>query len=215
MISESLNLGKRASEKIVELVESKTRPVFEAIYSLPENRGFFAKKLKKMFLGAHPKSLESNNIKSITQNPSDWLVCEKTDGTRFIMLILSNGQVILSGRDNDYYYANLPMVKNMVDIENKNYDLQYMFDGELVIDKKKGESTVRYLMFDCMIFRDENVYEKPYRDRLKYCLQFTTIRRDSIEMFTKLDKTDRIIKKKEAVDNPPIAIHLKDFFTVD
>ncbi len=29
----------------------------------------------------------------------DWLVCEKTDGVRYIMIILSNGHVYLTGRN--------------------------------------------------------------------------------------------------------------------
>lgn len=40
----------------------------------------------------------------ILQNPNDWLICEKTDGVRYLLIILNNGHAFLTGRNVGGYF---------------------------------------------------------------------------------------------------------------
>ena len=82
-------------------------PIFEQVIQHPENTTRFKLK-KKSFLGAHPVSLEKKYLKEMLENTHDYLVCEKTDGIRYMMIVSNYGEVFLAGRDEDFYLINLP-----------------------------------------------------------------------------------------------------------
>lgn len=54
---------------------------------------------KADFIGAQPISLMRLHLNDIQHQKGEWLICEKTDGVRYLMIVLSNGHVYLTGRN--------------------------------------------------------------------------------------------------------------------
>jgi hypothetical protein len=53
---------------------------------------------KENFIGAHPISLTQRNFSYVVQNQDNFLVCEKTDGVRYLLILLTDGTIFLTGR---------------------------------------------------------------------------------------------------------------------
>ncbi len=220
---EKLDLGqpgfKLSFEKhkfLLEGVTSQVMTVFEEINRLPENNSSYKLK-KKQFFGAHPVSLEKKHLKEIS-NPEvfhDFLVCEKTDGIRYLMYITNFGEVILSGRGDDFFLVRMPIPPAMVKQKEKDMSIMYIFDGELVIDERGGEKWMVYLLFDALVFHGQAVYSKPYSERLKYCLQFSSTRGDLFRLSKDLKIKRPGIVIDQASKFPRLKIAVKDFFQVD
>ena len=64
------------------------------VYELLSNRIYTSSD----FIGAHPVTLTNSSLHDIVRERNDFLICEKTDGVRYILIILSNGQCYLTGR---------------------------------------------------------------------------------------------------------------------
>src|SRR4051812_28552485 len=92
-----LKLSNEKNKKIIDRVSSLAMTVFEKVNKHPDNSSGF-KIRSKQFYGAHPISLEKKHLKEIKEQYQDFLVCEKTDGTRYLMYINNFGEVYLSGR---------------------------------------------------------------------------------------------------------------------
>ena len=202
-------------KRIIDGINAAVMPVFEKINKHPENNSNYKLK-KKQFLGAHPVSLEKKHLKDIKEFFYDFLVCEKTDGTRYLLYINNYGEAFLSGRGDDYYLVNISLHSSMVDQRAKDMSVPYIFDGELVIDKREGKDRLVYLLFDCIVFNEEIVYDKTYLERLKYCLQFVTVRNDMMRLAREskcqpIILIDQVKKTKQ----PRIKVSVKDFYTVD
>lgn len=220
---EQLDLGqpgfKLSFEKhkhLLEAVTTHVMTVFEEINKLPENNSSYKLK-KKQFFGAHPVSLEKKHLKDIA-NPDvfhDFLVCEKTDGIRYLMYITNYGEVILSGRGDDFFLVRMPIPPAMVKQKEKEMSIMYIFDGELVIDERAGKKLMVYLLFDALLFNGDSVYSKPYSERLKYCLQFSSTRGDLFRLSKDLKIKRPGIVIDQASKFPRMKIAVKDFFQVD
>lgn len=50
----------------------------------------------------------------ILKTQDDWLVCEKSDGTRYLMLVLNNGHVYLTGRNVGGTEIFIEMTRNLI-----------------------------------------------------------------------------------------------------
>ena len=93
------------------------------------------------------------------------------------MVILSNGLCFLTGRNmgnknnfsKQYFLCefNLPNYFNIDKYEsgsfNKDTYINYLFDGELVIDKYGEKNVKKYLFFDTIIFNKNFVGHDNYK----------------------------------------------------
>lgn len=110
------------------------------------------------FIGNHPISLTNDNIILLLKN--DYMVCEKSDGVRMLCLTIYN-KIYFYDRKNDVYeiqYDNLNIGNSII-------------DGELFYDHKKK---LNYGIFDCLVYNNEIITDKPLLKRLYYCEQFVT-----------------------------------------
>lgn len=202
-------------KKIIDTINNLVMPVFEKVNKHPENNSNYKFK-RKQFLGAHPISLEKKHLREIRDFFGDFLVCEKSDGTRYLLYISNYGEAYLSGRGDDFYLVNISVHSSMVDQKAKDMSIMYIFDGELVIDKREGKDRLVYLLFDCLMFHDELVFDKTYLERLKYCLQFVTVRNDMMNLARECKCQPIIsIEKVKKTKQPRIKVCVKDFYTVD
>jgi len=110
------------------------------------------------FIGAHPVALSYSKIKTLIEE--DYLVCEKTDGIRLMMLIL-NGHIYFYDRKNKLYLTDLVFKVPYV----------FLFDGELYLEEKQYV----YALFDTLIYDSKARISLPLTKRLFYCFEFEKI----------------------------------------
>ena len=130
----------------------------------------------RSFPGAQPVSFSASHFAELKQ--ADYYVCEKTDGTRYLMWSTNDGGrniVYLIDRKNDYYYMEkiyLPHHENKPGMFDKFHD-QTILDGELVEDHIPGQKSVRkFLVFDCLVLDGNVLMHRPLDKRLGYFKSF-------------------------------------------
>ena len=175
------------------------------------------------FIGAHPISLDRTNMINLTLNK--YLLCEKTDGVRYFLIILNNGKVYLHGRnlkknaedqyknELQFFLANIKIPINFIDT-NSELRIKYLFDGELVLDTYGTNIQIKFLIFDTLLFDYGEVVNYYYKQRLECSRKFLSF----YKMSKRLLKADRSINNNLLpYDNSSflIKISLKDFFEIE
>ncbi|XP_059617367.1 mRNA-capping enzyme-like [Phlebotomus argentipes] len=110
------------------------------------------------FPGTHPVSLSARNLTSFNVRP--YRVSWKADGTRYMMLILDQGQIYMFDRDNNCFKVNnltFPHAKN-----SNGHLKDTLLDGEMVLDKVNGATIPRFLIFDIVWFNGKNVTDMDF-----------------------------------------------------
>ncbi|VEU22314.1 DEKNAAC103493 [Brettanomyces naardenensis] len=123
------------------------------------------------FPGSQPVSFTRDHLHHNLME-TDYLVCEKSDGLRVLMLVLTNQDTgeegtFLINRENEYFMVpgfHFPRT-------NKNFDTSHngtILDGELVYstNPNTGVREVRYLIFDCLAMDMASVMHKNLWKRL-------------------------------------------------
>lgn len=141
---------------------------------------------RETFPGSQPVSLTTKNLPSLAKYP--YVVCEKSDGERHLMLIFK-GAVYIVDRMFNIYRVNL----SLPDLERTS-----LLDGELIIDRPKGSqgpAIVRYLVYDAVHVLGRSVAKLTLLHRLK-------------SAFVEL------IRPRKPKADDAFAIYIKDFFDV-
>jgi mRNA guanylyltransferase len=105
------------------------------------------------FPGSHPVSIERNHMPLLKNK---YVVCEKTDGTRFMMICFVHDDKKISlfvNRNMDMYQISLCVPRNTI------------LDGELV--KTRGDESY-YMVFDGNMVNGVDIQNLNYIDRLKH-----------------------------------------------
>ncbi|XP_053143299.1 mRNA-capping enzyme isoform X2 [Hemicordylus capensis] len=151
------------------------------------------------FPGAQPVSMDEQNIKLLEQKP--YKVSWKADGTRYMMLIDGKNEVYMIDRDNSVFHVSnleFPIRKEPhLHLENT------LLDGEMIIDKVKGQVVPRYLIYDIVKFSGQPVGECDFNTRLS-CIEKEII----IPRHEKM-KNGQIDKAQE-----PFSVRNKPFFDI-
>jgi len=116
----------------------------------------------KEFIGAHPIGLTGKNIELLLTE--DYLVCEKTDGIR-LMLLAYQGALYFYDRKNSFYSTDLILRPD----ETVFHTL--LFDGEMY---KEGETYI-FAMFDCLVYNSEPKISLNLSKRLWCCFEFEKV----------------------------------------
>ncbi|EDO40094.1 predicted protein [Nematostella vectensis] len=101
------------------------------------------------FPGSQPVSMDRQNIRFLHEK--DYRVSWKADGTRYMMLVVGEGQVYLIDRDNAVFSApqfRFPQRKNP-----REHIFDTLIDGEMVFDKEGDKIHPRYLAYDIIKFQ--------------------------------------------------------------
>ena len=102
----------------------------------------FKTKLKRdYFPGPQPVTIEIKNIPDLKKG---YMVCEKTDGERAILLLINidnNPMCFVINRNNELYFMDLSFKKEVFEGS--------IFDGELI---KTKTGSWNYLIHDCMCY---------------------------------------------------------------
>jgi mRNA guanylyltransferase len=139
---------------------------------------------KDTFPGSQPVSFNRRNLEDITTK--EYVVCEKSDGERFMFLHISDKEQFMTDRKFKFYRVNL---------EYLGLFGLTVLDGELI---KDAEVTVRYLIYDAICIETKDMKNLNLLDRLKG-IQKT------------LQKQTPLTASSGLVTFP---VYLKDFFDV-
>jgi len=115
------------------------------------------------FPGSHPVSFSLNHLAELERR--DYWVCEKSDGIRVLFFLQTDPQggsqaVYLIDRHNSYYEVSGFWFPHPDRPRDSLMDT--ILDGELVVDVEptSKRETLRYLVFDCLVFDNENVMSR-------------------------------------------------------
>jgi mRNA-capping enzyme len=114
------------------------------------------------FPGSQPIFMDITNYKTIVQ--SSYMVSWKAVGTRYLMLIEDENKIYMLDRDNNVF--EISHLRFPKDPESTSHLTNTLVDGELVIDTLDGTKVPRYLIYDIIIYENENVGKKPFKERL-------------------------------------------------
>ncbi|CAF2614373.1 unnamed protein product [Rotaria sp. Silwood2] len=117
---------------------------------------------RRGFPGSQPVSMDITNYMTIVQSP--YMVSWKADGTRYMMLIEDENKIYMFDRDNNVF--EISHLRFPKDPECTSHLTNTLIDGELVIDNVNGMKVPRYLIYDVVVYENENVGKKPFRERL-------------------------------------------------
>jgi mRNA-capping enzyme len=142
--------------------------------------------------------MDRKNLQLLHIKP--YKVSWKADGTRYMMLIKDEDEHYFFDRDNScFQVSNLKFFKR--DFSGPLKDT--LLDGEMVIDRHKGITTPRYLIYDIVTFEGDNVGKKSFNDRLHL------IRKYVIE--PRYEAIKRGLIKRE---DEPFSVRNKDFWDI-
>jgi len=149
------------------------------------------------FPGCQPVSMDRENLQFLQDMP--YKVSWKADGTRYMMLIDGEDQHYFSDRNNAIFRARGLTFPYRKDLSQHLADT--LLDGEMVIDRIDGKDYPRFLVYDIIRFRGEEVGKTKFETRL------TCIRKELIEARKTAMEAGRIQKEME-----PFSIRAKDFW---
>ena len=122
----------------------------------------FGKSLKRdKFPGPQPVAVE---IKDLETLKGGYMVCEKTDGTRAVLLLINinnKPMCFIINRNNELYFLDLSFKKEVYEGS--------IFDGELV---KTKSGQWHYLIHDCMIYNGRSFLNVNHRLRYACVIDF-------------------------------------------
>ncbi|GBE58996.1 mRNA capping enzyme [Babesia ovata] len=161
------------------------------------------------FPGAQPVSLTRNDLPLLFR--SDYVVCEKTDGIRALLLAAS-GAIYLIGRNEEVHYVpiHLPVRGNPSETQQLT-----LLDGEIVVDTMHVNGVEvqhpRFMCYDGVYVQRRSLRELNFLDRLS--IVYTDVilpYQKSLEAPT----TEAAEGAPAEAAQPPLAIYLKDFFDI-
>ena len=198
----SFVLGKRKllAEKDIYDIKANIRNVFQTISEEMEkyknvNPEYFGHIINNLNIGYGNKNnfnfpglqvinMDREKLNYFTHYPDRFLLCEKSDGVRYLLVQYKNGKCHLIGRNLEFfeivYSEKLPPPYAGITLFN-NWSIEYLLDGELILDdvdensddktniiKVKGKNKkINFLIFDAVVLKGSNIGFCPFKKRLE------------------------------------------------
>jgi mRNA guanylyltransferase len=119
------------------------------------------------FPGSQPVTVERKDLPLLQNN---YMVCEKSDGERAVLLLLqinNKPMCFMINRNNEIYFIDLSFKKEMYEGS--------VFDGEIIKTKNENGSW-NYLIHDCMIYNGRSFMDVSHRLRYACIIDLITKR---------------------------------------
>ena len=138
-----------------------------------------SKSTKFYFPGLQVINMDREKLNFFTHYPDRFLLCEKSDGVRYLLIQYRNGICHIVARNLEFFEIyiseKLPPSQN-----GKEWDIDYLLDGELILDdvneeiddkskfiKFKGKNKkINFLIFDAVVIKGVNYGHLPFYKRL-------------------------------------------------
>ena len=201
----SFQLGKNAngfySERDVKEIKSSIVGVFQDISEKvtkyqdqnPEYLGHISNNLnfaynnkkKFNFPGLQVINMDREKLNYFTHWPERFLLCEKSDGVRYLLIQYKNGVCHLVGRSLEFFEIvcseKLPPLPYFNNKMCNEWSIEYLLDGELILDDVDQENDdktkfiklngkfkkINFLIFDAVVIKGENFGFMPFKKRLE------------------------------------------------
>ena len=147
------------------------------------NFGYNNKK-KFNFPGLQVINMDREKLNYFTHWPDRFLLCEKSDGVRYLLIQYKNGICHLVGRNLEFFEIicseRLPPPYARIQLYS-DWSIEYFLDGELVLDdvdeenddkskfiKVNGKNKkINFLIFDAVVIKGLNIGFLPFKKRLE------------------------------------------------
>lgn len=172
------------------------------------------------FPGLQVISLSQENVELFSKVPEKLLICEKSDGVRYLLIHFKNGKVLFLGRRLEFFIVDL--VTNLPKIPTNKFDWEIinLIDGELILDKSTSTPNgkmnfvkinevlyeVKFIVFDAIMLNQRNIGHLPFVERLRELSEFFNI--INYEKFSNETK-QKFLKQYETHMDPELLKHLK------
>lgn len=160
------------------------------------------------FIGAMVTQFDfapQNAFALFIRNLSDYLVCLKSDGLRYLLAVFSSGTTILVDRENNIFEVSTDLNTRALATEDTSLGcIEYIIDGELVLNVSPfcPKEKLHFQIFDCVLYKRSLLVDKNCLERLRYARlvlnQTRFLCRDAGE--------------GPAEDDSRIHVYLKDFY---
>ena len=144
------------------------------------------KKKKFNFPGLQVINMDREKLDYFTHWPERFLLCEKSDGVRYLLIKYRNGKYHLVGRNLEFfeielnYSEKLPPPYSRINLYNE-WSIEYFLDGELILDDADEENDekskiikingknkkINFLIFDAVVLKGLNIGHLPFKKRLE------------------------------------------------
>lgn len=136
------------------------------------------------FPGLQVKSLNNSHLDIMSKIPDRVLICEKSDGVRYLLIQFANNKVMFLGRNLEFFIVdlteNLPKT-NQFNPPKNEWDIEHFLDGELIVDKSSQDKEVsknsvlindelhevNFLIFDAVVLSGVNIGHLKFKRRLQ------------------------------------------------
>ena len=145
----------------------------------------FAYKNKKKFYfpGLQVINMDREKLNYFAHWPDRFLLCEKSDGVRYLLIQYKNGICHLVGRSLEFFeiICSEKLPPSYIRNSYNEWNIDYLLDGELVIDDvdeenddktkfiklNKKNKKINFLIFDAVVIKGENFGFMPFKKRLE------------------------------------------------
>jgi hypothetical protein len=137
------------------------------------------------FPGLQVNSLNSQHVEVFSKYPDRLLICEKSDGVRFLLIQFENGKTIFLGRNLEFFIVDLTVtLPKSQGPKRSDWEIEHFIDGELIIDKSNKDKTnemniqknhvligdqlheVNFIVFDAVVLNGQNIGHLKFKRRL-------------------------------------------------
>ena len=177
------------------------------------NFGYNNKK-KFNFPGLQVINMDREKLNYFTHWPDRFLLCEKSDGVRYLLIQYKNGICHLIGRNLEFFEIicseKLPPPYARIQLYS-DWSIEYLLDGELVLDdvdeenddkskfiKVNGKNKkINFLIFDAVVIKGSNIGFLPFKKRLN---EFSKIFMEEYDVLKYIKSRGKSFLKKYNMD---------------
>ena len=177
------------------------------------NSGYnYSKKFN--FPGLQVINMDREKLNYFTHWPNRFLLCEKSDGVRYLLVQYKNGICHLIGRNLEFFEIicseKLPPPFASIKLYN-DWNIEYFLDGELVLDdvdeenddkskfiKVEGKNKkINFLIFDAVVIKGKNFGYLPFKKRLE---EFSRVFTEEYEVLKYIKSRGKVFLEKYNID---------------
>ena len=132
------------------------------------------------FPGLQVINMDREKLNYFTHFPERFLLCEKSDGVRYLLIQYKNGICHLVGRNLQFYEIYISERLPPSYYPKEEWTIDYLLDGELILDDVNEEyddkskfiklngkfKKINFLIFDAVVIKGINIGYLPFRNRL-------------------------------------------------
>ena len=166
------------------------------------------------FPGLQVINMDREKLNYFTHWPNRFLLCEKSDGVRYLLVQYKNGICHLIGRNLEFFEIvcseKLPPPFTSIKLYN-DWNIEYFLDGELVLDDVDEENDdkskfikvdgknkkINFLIFDAVVIKGKNFGYLPFKKRLE---EFSRVFTEEYEVLKYIKSRGKVFLEKYNID---------------